>query len=375
MAHTLLLVDDDIPFATVVKTSLEKEGYEVLYANHANEARVILDRFHDKIEVMLLDWSMPDITGIDFLRTIKREKNFEDIQVIMQTVMGGSENIQQGIEAGAFFYLVKPVKKELLISTIRAAILSYERKKDLLKQLEESERAFNYLTEGVFQFKTVAEGDYLAIRIANECPNPQEAVLISELFANAVEHGNLDLSYDEKTRLIGENRLNEEIERLLSLAENRDKFVQVNFRKLPDRIVLIVEDMGRGFDFEKYLRLDDNRVFHNHGRGIALINAVYPLRYIGRGNKVVVEIPLLKNEAQDSAYAKELEAKVEELEKKLTRVNRVAWEVQEEMRDLKEALGKATAPFWMSTQIKEELKEELDSSAHKISSISSKDKD
>ena len=69
--------------------------------------------------------------------------------------------------------------------------------------------------------------------------------------------------------------------------------MQVNFTRETDRIMVMVEDMGRGFDFEKYLHLDDSRVFHTHGRGIALIKAVYPLRYIGRGNKVVVEIPLM----------------------------------------------------------------------------------
>lgn len=293
MPHTLLLVDDDITFSTVVKTSLEKEGYHVLSAHHVNEARNILDQRAKEIQVMLLDWSMPDISGIEFLKTIKQEKSYEDIQVIMQTVFSESENIQQGIEAGAFFYLVKPVKRELLCSTIKAAILGYERKKDLLKKLDESERAFKFLTEGIFHFRTLSEGDYLAIRIANECPNPQEAILISELFTNAVEHGNLNLSYDEKTKLITDNNLNNEVEHRLSFRENREKYVQVTFRKQPDRIVIIVEDMGYGFDFEKFLHLDDSRAFHNHGRGIALLNSVYPLKYIGRGNKVLVEIPVL----------------------------------------------------------------------------------
>lgn len=293
MSHTLLLVDDDVPFATVIRTSLEREGYQVLYANHANEARKILDSQHSNIEVMLLDWSMPDITGIEFLRTIKQEKSFEDIQVIMQTIMGSADDIQQGIDAGAFFYLVKPVKKELLFSTIRAAIRDADRKKELLQKLKESEQSFKFLTEGEFHFRSVAEGDSLAIRIANECPNPQESILISELFANAVEHGNIGLTYEEKTNLIAENRLNEEVEQRLAMPENRNKFVHVTYRRLPDRIQVTVEDMGKGFNYEKFLTFDDDRVFHNHGRGIAILNALYPLRYSKAGNMVTVEIPLV----------------------------------------------------------------------------------
>src|SRR5436305_2987170 len=229
LPHTLLLVDDDIPFTMVIKNTLEKQGYNVLSAHHAKEAKKILDEHSQEIEVMLLDWSMPDVSGIDLLRDIKQEKPLEKIQVIMHTVMSGAENIQEGIEASAFFYLVKSVKKELLYSTIKAAIIDYERKQDLLKQLEESKSSFRFLTEGEFHFRTVSEGDFLAVRIAHECPNPQEAILISELFANAVEHGNLNLSYDEKTKLIAENRLNEELELRLANREHRDQFVQVNF--------------------------------------------------------------------------------------------------------------------------------------------------
>ncbi|MGB3076885.1 MAG: response regulator, partial [Chitinophagales bacterium] len=148
MAHTLLLVDDDVTFSNVVKSSLEKEGYTVHSALHATEAMTYLTKHAREIEVMLLDWSMPGISGIELLRSMKQNKSYEDIQVIMQTVMGNSEDIQQGIEAGAFFYLVKPVRKILLMSTIQAAIVDYQRKKELLRKLAESERMFRNLQEG-----------------------------------------------------------------------------------------------------------------------------------------------------------------------------------------------------------------------------------
>lgn len=88
------------------------------------------------------------------------------------------------------------------------------------------------MVEGTFHFRTVQQGDNLAVRIANECPNPQEAIYISELFANAVEHGNVTLSYDEKTELISQNKLQEEVERRLALPEHRGKYVTVTFKKI-----------------------------------------------------------------------------------------------------------------------------------------------
>lgn len=50
--------------------------------------------------------------------------------------------------------------------------------------------------------------------------------------------------------------------------------------------------MGNGFDFEKYLQFDDGRVLDNHGRGIAIVNALLTLNYLEKGNKAVIEIPL-----------------------------------------------------------------------------------
>lgn len=292
MSHTLLLVDDDVTFSNVIKHSLEKEGYKVYAAHHANEAIQYLHAHAHDIEVMLLDWSMPDISGIELLRSMKQNKSYEDIQVIMQTVLGSADDIRQGIDAGAFFYLVKPVKKNLLISTIRAAILDFERKKALLRKLAESERALHHLVEGKFHFKTVAEGDNLAVLIANECPQPQEAVYISELLANAVEHGNAGLTYEEKTKLISKNQMAAEVERRLSLPENRNKFVAVSLKRTEEYFSILIEDMGKGFNFSRYLQFEDDRIFDNHGRGIAILNALFPVQFMAEGNKVLVKIPL-----------------------------------------------------------------------------------
>jgi anti-sigma regulatory factor (Ser/Thr protein kinase) len=194
---------------------------------------------------------------------------------------------------------VKPVKKDLLFSTIRAAIVDYERKLDLLNKLRESEHSLKFLVEGVFRFRTVAEGDNLAVRIANECPNPQEAIYISELFANAVEHGNAGLSYEEKTELIAANQLSDEVERRLLLPENQNKYVEITVSRTRESLSILVEDMGHGFDFKKFLHFDDSRLFDNHGRGIAILNALFPLQFLSEGNRVKVEISLLRRSTEN----------------------------------------------------------------------------
>ncbi|MCS6990528.1 MAG: response regulator [Chitinophagales bacterium] len=292
MHSTVLLVDDDIAFSAVVKQSLENGGYRVLHATRADEARSILAKESAHIEVMLLDWSLPDTSGIDLLREMKREKSCENIQVIMQTVMSRSEDIQQGIDAGAFFYLIKPVEKNLLHSAVRAATIDYRRRQYLMQKLEASQRPFRLLQEGAFRFRTIDEGDQLAAFIAKECPKPEEAILISELFANAVEYGHLGFTYEEKSRLLAQNTFGDEVKRRLALREHQHKYVKVWFQRQPDKIRITIEDMGPGFDYERYLNIDPQRIYDNHGRGIAILNSIYPLRYVGRGNRVIVEIPL-----------------------------------------------------------------------------------
>ena len=108
-----------------------------------------------------------------------------------------------------------------------------------------------------------------------------------------MEHGNLGVTYDEKSKLMQENLWPREIERRLSLPENRDKFVEVFFESRDDEISIRIRDQGRGFDWEPFLEIDPDRAFDSHGRGIAMarILSFHTLEYVGCGNEVRVTAP------------------------------------------------------------------------------------
>lgn len=286
----MLLVDDDKNFIETIKPVLIQQGYIVDTAFDGKEAKKILSENPKKYSAVILDWNMPQMNGIDVLKWIKHQSAFESLQVILQTSNESTDNIKQGIEAGAFYYLVKPCKKEVLLSTLRAAILDFERKKELLQKLRDSENSFRLLEEGTFKFRTIAEGDFLAIRIANIATQPEEAMYVSELFANAVEHGNLGITYDEKTELIDKGLLKEEVDARLTKPEYANKNVLVNIRKQDGRLLVRIQDEGKGFDYQKYLQFDDSRIFDNHGRGIAICNSLLKIQYEGSGNVVHVEL-------------------------------------------------------------------------------------
>lgn len=292
MIQTILLVDDDPLFIKLVSPLLSKEGYSLLTANNAKDAQVILQQNSEQIAVVLLDWEMPEMSGIELLKWIKEQPPLEPIQVIMQTGMDKPENIKQGIDAGAYYYLTKPIKREILLSTIHAAIQDHEHQKELLTKLKQAENSFRLLDEAVFHFHTVAEGEFLAVRIANICAVPEEAMYVSELLSNAVEHGNLGITYEEKTALIENGKLQDEIETRLNDQQYKNRRVRVSMKKEEGIIHMVIEDEGDGFEFEKFLQFDDSRIFDNHGRGIAIVNSYLNMQYLDKGNKVIVKLAL-----------------------------------------------------------------------------------
>jgi len=229
---TVLVVDDDADFLKETEHILTQHAYKVYTALHVEAAKEILNKYAGDISVILLDYALPFINGIEFLKWLKQDQRFETIQVIMQTGRDHPDNIREGVEAGAFFYLTKPVAQNLLLSTVRVAADECRRQKELIHRLHENENPFRFLNEGTFYFRTNDEGDFLAARIANTCPNPNEALFITELFTNIVEHGNLKITYDEKTKLIEEGLLEVEVKNRLMQNQFADKRVEVKFKKL-----------------------------------------------------------------------------------------------------------------------------------------------
>ena len=124
-------------------------------------------------------------------------------------------------------------------------------------------------------------------------PNPDLTLTgISELFLNAVEHGNLAISYELKSQLVRSNTWKDEVNRRLSDPRFRDRAVKVTFTKKNNEYTLQIEDEGEGFNWQDYLHVDTARVTHNHGRGIAMANMMSfdELIYNDRGNQVTAMV-------------------------------------------------------------------------------------
>lgn len=121
---TILVVDDESSIREMITTSLEIEGFSVLQAENAKNAHVmILDK---KPDLILLDWMMPETSGIELMRRLKRDEITKDIPIIMLTARITEDNMVQGLESGADDYISKPFSPKNLNARIKAILRRFE---------------------------------------------------------------------------------------------------------------------------------------------------------------------------------------------------------------------------------------------------------
>ncbi len=290
----ILLVDDEELNQDVLRRTLEAASYAVLSAGDGEEAWEILqDPATPSIQAILLDRMMPRLDGMGLLARLQEDHRLRRIPVVLQTADANPKLVAESIRAGAFYHLTKPFQREVFLSVVEAAVKERLDVEEVQQQLDFSARGATLLQRGEFRFQRTEEGRALASLLSQVCPDPYDAVLgLWEMFLNAVEHGNLGLSYEDKGRLLKERRLTEEIQHRLTLAPYRDRWVRVSYERDADSHVFTIADEGEGFDWSRYMDLDPERAFHSHGRGIAMARHLTfsEISYQGRGNVVVARV-------------------------------------------------------------------------------------
>ncbi len=176
---------------------------------------------------------------------------------------------------------------------VRAALESRQEFLRTAGELAQGALAASLLHRAEFRYRTPAEARALAALLVRVYPDPERvAVGVWELLINAVEHGNLELSFADKTRLMQERRLLAEVHERLERPEYRERTAVATLLREPGGLTLTVEDEGQGFDWLPYLELAPDRAFHTHGRGIAMAKALSfdEIAYAGRGNRVSAKV-------------------------------------------------------------------------------------
>ena len=119
-AKQVLIVEDERPIREMIAFSLKRGGFEVREAEDCREARALLaDRRPD---LVLVDWMLPDMSGLELTRALKRDRETREVPIIMLTARSEEGDKVAGLEGGADDYVTKPFSPRELLARINAVL-------------------------------------------------------------------------------------------------------------------------------------------------------------------------------------------------------------------------------------------------------------
>lgn len=294
MTHWRILAVDDEPInLDIILEILDQPEFVLETAADGIEAWQALQ--NRSADLVILDRMMPGLDGLTLLKRIKEHPQHRRLPVIMQTAASSPDQVREGIEAGAYYYLTKPYEPKTLLAIVRAAIDAIAAGRETDADFRKRERVIELAEHAEFRFRTLDDAMALADVLSGLCPEPLSIrTAIAELLVNAIEHGNLGIGYAEKSALCLSNRWHEEVTRRLSDPRWRDRYGKLHLQRDQHSLHLRISDQGEGFDFRPFLDIDATRAFDPNGRGIALARRAGPVHveYQGKGNQVVLRIDL-----------------------------------------------------------------------------------
>jgi two-component system, OmpR family, phosphate regulon response regulator PhoB len=116
----ILVVEDEVPLLTLLRYNLEKQGFRVEEAADGQEALVRVAE--QRPDLVLLDWMLPSLSGIEVCRQIRRRAATRDLPIIMVTARTEDQDAVRALDTGADDYITKPFAMESLLARIRALL-------------------------------------------------------------------------------------------------------------------------------------------------------------------------------------------------------------------------------------------------------------
>jgi DNA-binding response OmpR family regulator len=273
-APLALVVDDDEDSRKILSKVAEKQGFRVQQACDG-ETAIRMQR-ELRPDLILLDVSMPGISGLDALREIREVD--PHVAVVVVSGAADAEIGEKALDLGAVNYVGKPFdvrEMRFVLERLRGAFQEEEDLQPALAMLRERRTA---LELGTDIGKISAIVAYLGREVrahypGHDVPVTEIRLALYEALANAVEHGNLEIDYDAKTQALAEEGgVRALIERRREDPKYRDRRVRIEVDYEPTMVVWRIRDEGRGFSpshEQETHHLGDTTSLH--GRGIVLM--------------------------------------------------------------------------------------------------------
>ena len=120
MSGKVLVIEHEEAISHLLAYNLQKEGFTVATSADGDEALIALDE--QKPDIVLLDWMLPNVSGIELCRQLRARPGTRDIPVIMLTARGEEEDRVRGLDVGADDYVTKPFSMSELVARMRAVL-------------------------------------------------------------------------------------------------------------------------------------------------------------------------------------------------------------------------------------------------------------
>jgi two-component system phosphate regulon response regulator PhoB len=119
-ANKILIVEDEQAIREMIAFHLSRAGFEIMEARDSREARELIA--DTRPDLALIDWMLPDTSGLELTRMLKRDESYEDLAIIMLTARAEERDKVSGLEGGADDYITKPFSPRELIARIHAVL-------------------------------------------------------------------------------------------------------------------------------------------------------------------------------------------------------------------------------------------------------------
>ena len=113
----VLVIDDSRTVRAIIGKILRDEGMEVVEAANGREG---LERLAEPpgVELILVDWNMPEMNGLDFIKAVRAERTYDPVRIMMVTTETEQGQVIRALEAGANEYVMKPFTREILVAKL-----------------------------------------------------------------------------------------------------------------------------------------------------------------------------------------------------------------------------------------------------------------
>jgi two-component system, chemotaxis family, chemotaxis protein CheY len=116
-----LVVDDSRAVRMILARTLKELGYEVREAANGQEALEIIEAEKSDVKLVLADWNMPEINGLELLKRLRQNPELSSLVIVMVTTETELDQMTAALEAGANEYVMKPFTKEILVEKLELA--------------------------------------------------------------------------------------------------------------------------------------------------------------------------------------------------------------------------------------------------------------